>query len=102
MLISHKLLRWVPYLIAPPALVGLGVLAFRSVAAAAALSLLALGSAGGVWAIWYRGNITWKPLAFAGFAVAALNAGFLAWLDALRGERMITWNPTPRTTAPIG
>ena len=101
MLISHKLLRWVPYLLTPPALLALSVLALSSRAAAIALAAVTLGLAAGLWAIWYRGTITWKPLAMTGFAVAALNAGFLAWVDALLGRRLAIWNPTPRASVSL-
>jgi cellulose synthase/poly-beta-1,6-N-acetylglucosamine synthase-like glycosyltransferase len=99
MLISHKLLRWLPYLLTPPALLALGLLASQSKVAALAMGLVLVGLTAGAGAIWYPGSIRWKPLTLAGFAVAAFNAGFLAWVDALRGQRMITWNPTPRATA---
>ena len=100
-LISHKLLRWLPYLLMPPAILALGVLALYSRVATVALGGAMLGVASGLWAIWYRGAATWKPLALAGFAVAVFNAGFLAWIDALRGRRNITWNPTPRATVAL-
>jgi cellulose synthase/poly-beta-1,6-N-acetylglucosamine synthase-like glycosyltransferase len=96
MLISHKLLRWVPYLLAPVAIVALGWLSTQSRIAALALVLVAAGALGGLSAIRTRGGIAWRPIALAGFVVAAITAGFLAWYDALRGARMITWSPTPR------
>lgn len=99
MLISHKLLRWVPYLLAPVAIVALGILATQSRIAVLALGLLSLGAIAGLSAITRRGTIGWKPLALAGFLVVAVTAGFLAWYDALRGARLITWNPTPRPDA---
>ena len=101
MLVSHKLLRWVPYLLIPPALLALGVLAISNDAAAIALGVVAVGLSAGLWTIWYGGTSMWKPLALAGFVVAALNAGFLAWIDALRGRQTATWNPTPRATVSV-
>jgi cellulose synthase/poly-beta-1,6-N-acetylglucosamine synthase-like glycosyltransferase len=96
MLIGHKLLRWLPYLLSLPAIVALGLLSAQSKVAAFAFGFLALASIAGFSAILRRG-VSWRPLALAGFAVAAINAGLLAWVDALRGQRMIIWNPTPRT-----
>lgn len=98
MLISHKLLRWVPYLLAPVAVLALGLLATRSSIAAVFLAPVVAGLLAGVAVIRYGRPIAFKPLALAGFAVAAFSAGFLAWCDALRGARMVTWEPTPRPT----
>jgi glycosyltransferase involved in cell wall biosynthesis len=99
MLISHKLFRWVPYLLAPVAVLSLGLLAARSNTAAALLAAVVVGLLAGAAAIRYGRPIAFRPLALAGFCVAALTAGFLAWCDALRGTRTITWDPTPRPTA---
>lgn len=96
MLISHKLLRWLPYLLAPVAIAGLGFLATQSRIAALALAFVLAGALGGLLAIRHRGRVVWRPIALTGFVVAAITAGFLAWYDALRGAQMITWNPTPR------
>jgi cellulose synthase/poly-beta-1,6-N-acetylglucosamine synthase-like glycosyltransferase len=98
MLISHKLLRWVPYLLAPVAILALGVLAARSSIAAALLAIVFLGLLTGATIVRYGRPIAFKPLALAGFAVAAFSVGFLAWCHALRGTRMVTWEPTPRPT----
>jgi len=102
MLISHKLLRWVPYLLAPLAVLALGVLATRSSIAALLLSAVFVGLVAGTAVIRHGRPVGSKPLAFAGFAVAALSAGILAWWDALRGTRMVTWEPTPRPTVLTG
>jgi glycosyltransferase involved in cell wall biosynthesis len=102
MLISHKLLRWVPYLLAPVAVLALGVLATRSSVAALLLAIVGLGLLTGAAVIRYKRPIAFKPLTLAGYAVGAVSAGFLAWWDALRGPRMITWEPTPRPTVPTG
>jgi glycosyltransferase involved in cell wall biosynthesis len=102
MLISHKLFRWVPYLILPPAILALGLLATHSSIAAILLAIVAAGLVTGVAAIRYGSSITFKPLIFAGFLVAALSAGFLAWVDALRGAQLVTWDPTPRPSVTHG
>lgn len=102
MLISHKLLRWVPYLLAPVAVLALGVLATRSSIAAVLLAIVVLALLTGAVVIRYGRSTPFKPLALAGFAVAALSAGFLAWCDTLRGTRVVTWEPTPRSTVSTG
>jgi glycosyltransferase involved in cell wall biosynthesis len=102
MLISHKLFRWVPYLLLPAAILSLGLLATRSSAAAILLAVVAFGLLSGAAAIKYGNSIRFKPLTLAGFVVAALSAGFLAWVDALRGTRMVTWDPTPRPSVTHG
>src|SRR2546423_3711392 len=98
MLISHKLLRWLPYLLTPVAILALGVLATRSTIAALLLVVVLVGLITGAAVIRYQRSIRFKPLALAGFGTAALSAGFLAWCDAFRGARMATWEPTPRPT----
>jgi len=102
MLISHKLLRWIPYLIAPASILALAVLATRSDIAALLFVMVAAGLLSGAAAIKYPSSITFKPLAFAGFIAAAMCAGWLAWFDAIRGARMVTWDPTPRPTVTPG
>lgn len=102
MLVSHKLLRWVPYLLAPAAVLALALLATRNSAAALLFVLVASGLLSGAAAIRYENSIRFKPLALAGFAVAVFSAGFLAWYDALRGARVVTWDPTPRPSVTPG
>jgi hypothetical protein len=96
MLISHKLLRWLPYLLAPLAYVALGYLAIESVIARILVALATAGILAGVVGI-RRGNSELsRPLALAGFAVAVFWAGFLAWCAALRHAQLATWEPTVR------
>jgi hypothetical protein len=102
MLISHKLFRWVPYFLLPVAILALGVLATQSNIAAVLLGIVVLGLLSGALAIRYGNSIKFKPLTLAGFVVAALSAGFMAWVDALRGTRMVTWDPTPRPSVTHG
>jgi cellulose synthase/poly-beta-1,6-N-acetylglucosamine synthase-like glycosyltransferase len=102
MLISHKLFRWVPYLLLPAAILALGVLATLNSVAAALLAIVAFGVLIGAVAIRYGSSIRFKPLTLAGFIVAAFSAGFLAWVDAFRGTRMVTWDPTPRPSVTHG
>lgn len=100
MLISHKLLRWIPYLLAPFALIALGVVATQTRVGTLGLLTAAVGvSVCSFWMLADRRANAWRPLAVAGFLVAACAAGCLAWYAALRGTRMVTWNPTPRPNA---
>jgi len=101
-LISHKLLRWVPYLVAPVAVLALALVATQSSIAAVLLAAVVVGLLAGGAVIVYGRPIAFRPLALAGFAVAVFSAGFLAWCDALRGTRMVTWEPTPRPTVSTG
>ena len=94
-LISHKLLRWLPYLLSPFSLVALAILATQSPIAAFLLIVLLTGVVCGV-VLRDRDGIVSRPLAVAAFAVAAVSAGLIAWYDAMRGERMVTWSPTQR------
>jgi len=102
MLISHKLFRWVPYLLLPAAILALGVLATQNSVAAVLLAIVAFGVLTGAAAIRYGSSIRFKPLTLAGFMVAAFSAGLLAWVDAFRGTRMVTWDPTPRPAVTPG
>jgi hypothetical protein len=96
MLISHKLLRWLPYLFAPLAYIALCVLAIDSVGARVLLAVLSAGLLAGVVGIRRRNSTPTRPVALAGFVVAVFTAGFLAWWDALRQTQMATWEPTAR------
>lgn len=98
-LASHKLARWLVYLAAPVAPVGLAILAVTSPLARVALAAVAVGLLAGAVAIrWPR---SWRmPGIFAlpGFAVTVTVAGLLAWIEALRGHRVAHWEPTRRPT----
>jgi glycosyltransferase involved in cell wall biosynthesis len=96
MLISHKLLRWVPYLLAPIAYAALGLLALDMTGARILLGLATGGLLVGSAAI-RRGRAALpKPVALVGFVVAVFAAGLVAWWDALRQTQLATWEPTPR------
>jgi cellulose synthase/poly-beta-1,6-N-acetylglucosamine synthase-like glycosyltransferase len=96
MLISHKLLRWLPYLLAPIAYVALCLLAVESVGARLLLGVLSAGLIAGAAGIQQRDSVPPRPIALAGFIVAVFSAGFLAWYAAIRQTQMATWEPTPR------
>ena len=101
MLISHKLLRWVPYLLAPVSLLALGALATRSAVAQFLFVLVALGLAVGVSALRASRWSRIAPVSASAFFVAALAAGALAWWDVIRGVNMSTWEPTQRSEARV-
>jgi glycosyltransferase involved in cell wall biosynthesis len=96
MLISHKLLRWLPYLLAPIAFAALCILAVESVSARVLLGIVSAGLLAGIIGIQHRNSTPARPVAFAGFVVAVFSAGFLAWWEALRRTQLATWEPTPR------
>jgi cellulose synthase/poly-beta-1,6-N-acetylglucosamine synthase-like glycosyltransferase len=96
MLISHKLLRWLPFLLAPIAYIALCFLAVETVTARVVLGVLSTGLIAGAVGIQQRESAPTKPIALAGFIVAVFSAGFLAWCAAIRQTQMATWEPTPR------
>jgi glycosyltransferase involved in cell wall biosynthesis len=96
MLISHKLLRWLPYLLVPIAYAALCFLAVENASARVVLGTLSAGLLAGIVGIRHRSSTPTRPLALAGFAVAVFSAGFLAWWEALKQTQMATWDPTPR------
>lgn len=99
MLVSHKLLRWLPYLLAPLAILALGVLAADSIVARALLATILAGVVVGTAGLGRRSKPAAVPVALAAFVLASLLAGFLAWCDALRHAQLATWEPTPRPEA---
>jgi glycosyltransferase involved in cell wall biosynthesis len=101
MLISHKLLRWLPYLLAPIAYAALCVLAVDSVSARVLLGIASVGLLAGLVGIQRGDSSLPKLLTLAGFVVAVFSAGFLAWWAALRQTQMATWEPTPRPEVQI-
>ena len=96
-LLSHKLIRWVVFLVAPLGPIGLMLLAPDLLWArwALAAGLLGLLMAGTALALPEGRKPPW-PLAVAGFVAISLVAGFFAWIKVLRGELNPTWEPTRR------
>ena len=96
MFISHKLLRWLPYLLLPFAFSALGLLATDNVAARIVVAVLAAFVIVGYAAIRQGKTKLSMPFALAGFVVAVFSAGFLAWITAIRQTQLATWEPTRR------
>lgn len=100
MLISHKLVRWLPYLFAPLSLIALAWLAVYDSPSRALLFVSLVGITAGIIAMrWPRAKPIPRLVAFCGFALAAVSAGFLAWATAIQGKSQSTWEPTPRGAA---
>ena len=95
---SHKMCRWLVFLLAPLAMLGLLLLAPEWPLAGVLLALGVLGILVGWWAVHMaeRGKIP-APLAIAAYAVVTAAAGGLAWLHFFRGRHATTWEPTRRT-----
>ena len=98
MLISHKLCRWLVFLLLPALPVGLALLVGDVPLADWALLAILTGAAIGLlgWKWPFRGHPP-RLLATAGFALAACVAGFIAWIKLFRNERNPIWEPTRRT-----
>jgi hypothetical protein len=97
MLISHKLARWLVFLAAPPALIGLVLLSFQSRLAAVTLVVALIGILLGAIAMRTpEGKRVPRLVSFCGFVLASHVAGFIAWTKALRGELNPIWEPTRR------
>jgi cellulose synthase/poly-beta-1,6-N-acetylglucosamine synthase-like glycosyltransferase len=99
MLISHKLLRWLPYLLAPVSLVAAVLFAAAKIGAwpvGIALIAVAIITSHLPTVPAFR---TARATVVASFLTASLAAGFLAWWDVIRGAPMAIWDPTPRSSA---
>jgi len=98
MLISHKLCRWLIYLLAPLTFVGLAMLSSSSMIGALLLSIAALGVLIAVFS-WYRAQQ--RPRmnrleSLLAFTLVCVCAGFLAWMKVFRREQSPIWEPTRR------
>ena len=78
-LICHKLLRWIPYLLAPASYIALAGLAAVNPLALGVFVLVTVSVVVGVAGIRWRRRSTPRVIALAGFVVAVFSAGFLAW-----------------------
>jgi cellulose synthase/poly-beta-1,6-N-acetylglucosamine synthase-like glycosyltransferase len=98
MLASHKLARWVVFLVAPVGVVALAVLSLESPVAAGLLGGALIGSILGLIALRApEGKSVPRVFRLCGFVLATHMAGFLAWTRALRGELNPIWEPTRRS-----
>ena len=98
MLISHKLCRWLVFLLLPGLPIGLALLVNDVPLADWALVLVCLGV--GVGLLGWKWPFARKPPALvrlAGFGLASCVAGFIAWIKLFRNERNPIWEPTRRT-----
>jgi cellulose synthase/poly-beta-1,6-N-acetylglucosamine synthase-like glycosyltransferase len=97
MLWSHKLVRWLVFLAAPPALTELALLSLDLVVAQLVLALVLVVIVLGVVALRSpEGTRLPQPVALCGFALAAHVAGLVAWSKVIRGELSAVWEPTRR------
>ena len=96
MLLSHKLVRWLPYLLAPVSFFALAVLAPQSRIGLALFVLTSTVLATGIAGICFPRLTRYAAVRVPAFLVAVTAAGGLAWLDVFRGVRMATWEPTTR------
>lgn len=97
MLLSHKLVRWLVFLVWPLALVGLASLSIDSPPARAILGVALVGIGLGIFAMRApEGRRLPRLVALSGFALASHLAGLIAWTKALRGELNPIWEPTRR------
>jgi cellulose synthase/poly-beta-1,6-N-acetylglucosamine synthase-like glycosyltransferase len=96
-LVSHKLIRWLAFLLAPLTLLGLALLAFEQPWARWILGAVLLGLVGGGLAfLWPADRKVPRPIALLGFAAGSTAAGFIAWTQALSGKLNPIWEPTRR------
>ena len=97
MLWSHKLLRWLVFLLVPVGLVGLILLAWTEPWARIVLAVTGVGILVGA-AGYHRGETEPLPRAVAvlAFLVSGHVAGATAWYRAMRGELNPVWEPTRR------
>ena len=97
-LMSHKLLRWMCFLVAPLLPAGLAILAFKVWWAAWLFGAGAAIVLVGAWAFYRQGKGALpRLLGGLAFLTSSVLAGLVAWTKALSGERHATWNPTRRS-----
>lgn len=101
MLVSHKLCRWLVYLLIPFAFAALAMVAPSSWAAAILFGVANVGVmvSALAWSRARRASQVNRIVALFGFALASTTAGILAWLKVLRRERNAIWEPTRRVAS---
>lgn len=101
MLISHKLCRWLVYLLLPLAFLGLALLAGSSRIGTVAFTAAAAGTLASA-AAWYRAlrapHVS-RIVALSGFTLASMVAGVLAWSKVLLRQQSPIWEPTRRAAS---
>jgi cellulose synthase/poly-beta-1,6-N-acetylglucosamine synthase-like glycosyltransferase len=102
MLTSHKLCRWLYYVLIPFAIVALAILSAHSMAALVLLTLTVAGVVCGVIGLALRGAVSGPARVFswAAFVLASHVAGTVAWWRVLTGNRSAMWEPTKRRRTP--
>ena len=97
MLWSHKLIRWLVFLVAPLALLGLVGLSVEFTWARILFGLAALGIGAGTLAMVAREDRKLpKLVTLCGFVLASHAAGLQAWLRFMAGQQQAVWEPTRR------
>lgn len=98
MLLSHKLCRWLVYLLAPVAVLGLALVADdwwpARIALAAVAGALLLAFVGLRWQTTDRRLAV--PVSLGAYAVLGATAGAAGWRRFLLGRHATTWTPTRR------
>jgi len=102
MLTSHKLFRWLYYVLIPFAIIALGILSVHSVVALVLLALVGAGAlCGGIGlALGGADHGRARVLSWAAFVLASHAAGTVAWWRVIRGTQSATWEPTRRRGTP--
>jgi glycosyltransferase involved in cell wall biosynthesis len=97
MLLSHKLCRWLVYLLTPVALLGLALLAGDWRPARIVLAVVAVGMLVALVGLRWRpaGRLA-VPLSLATYAVLSATAGAAGWRRFFLGRHATTWAPTTR------
>lgn len=98
MLLSHKLCRWLVYLLAPGALLGLALLAGDRWPARIALAAVAVALSIALAAVrWHPTDRRVAiPLSLGAYAVLGATAGIAGWRRFFLGRHATTWAPTRR------
>lgn len=95
--LSHKLIRWLVFLSGPLVPIGLLLLAVDHQWARWVVCGGLIGGVLGAAAFaWPENRKPPRLIALAGFVVASMTAGLVAWFKALRGELNPVWEPTRR------
>jgi cellulose synthase/poly-beta-1,6-N-acetylglucosamine synthase-like glycosyltransferase len=98
MLLSHKLCRWLVYLLAPLALLGLVLLANDWWPARIALAAIVAGLLVALVGLWWKptNRRLGIPLSLGAYAVISATAGVAGWRRFFLGRHATTWTPTRR------